>query len=564
MESSLADRSKLALESVQQEPKDVSQHSKELQKILRVQQESADKLAKEHSDSFNTLLARIDQMSRVLLIPERSDTGGSGGPKTRADSDAADMTLDADQTLIQATDIGETGPETAGTGSDDLRGASQNGGEEAEAAKEAEGEKPVVKVASERAPSSWDDEDVDMRSWGERMVTSTPFEMTFALLIVLNTLNMCAECEYQGWGVGHDVGIIPPAGGDYQPTTAAGDQVFHIIEISFGIVFTLEVILKLAAMRMKFWTCAWNVFDFTIICFAWFDLLGDFDLFLNPMLLRLVRLVRLLRLVRGLSAFEVFDNLSLMVRGIKASTPVLIWVVVLVFPMIASCALGMNYTVVDFIMDETKPREQRVECYQYFGTFTKGMLSMFEVTFSNFVPICRFLYDHVDEKFALFFMAYKLVMGIAVLRIIYGVFLHVTFACATSDEDTVIAKKNRDNKRFARRMNALFEQFDSSGDGSLSKEEFLQIVEDPRVKTLLSALELDIEDAELVFDLTDTGDGQIGAEEMVYGFSRLKGAARSVDILALTKLTKEALSKLDMVLKTGRHSEKKIAGLIGK
>jgi len=148
----------------------------------------------------------------------------------------------------------------------------------------------------------------------------------------------------------------------------------------------------------------------------------------------------------------------------------------------------------------------------------------------------------------LFFMGYKLVMGIAVLRIIYGVFLHVTFACATNDEEVVIAKKNRENAQYAQRMHEIFQQFDSSGDGYLTKDEFLQIVVDPRVKTLLSALELEINDAELVFDLTDDGDGKVGAEEMVYSFSRLKGAARSVDVLALTTLTKEAIKKIDTVL----------------
>jgi len=173
---------------------------------------------------------------------------------------------------------------------------------------------------------------------------------------------------------------------------------------------------------------------------------------------------------------------------------------------------------------------------------------MFEVTFASWVPIARFLYNHVDERFALFFMGYKLVMGIAVLRIIYGVFLHVTFACATNDEEVVIAKKNRENAQYAERMHEIFQQFDSSGDGYLTKDEFLQIVVDPRVKTLLSALELEINDAELVFDLTDDGDGKVGAEEMVYSFSRLKGAARSVDVLALTTLTKEAIKKIDTVL----------------
>lgn len=173
---------------------------------------------------------------------------------------------------------------------------------------------------------------------------------------------------------------------------------------------------------------------------------------------------------------------------------------------------------------------------------------MFEVTFANWVIICRFLYENVDEKYALFFVGYKLVMGIAVLRIMYAVFMHVTFECAASDEETILARKKREESKYAAQIRKVLKQFDSSGDGQLSRDEFLEIIQDVRVRTLLSALGIDIHDAHLVFDLTDDGDGTIGANEMVKGFRRLKGWARSLDLLALTNLTKEVIHKLDLAL----------------
>merc|ERR1719272_114207 len=191
---------------------------------------------------------------------------------------------------------------------------------------------------------------------------------------------------------------------------------------------------------------------------------------------------------------------------------------------------------------------------------------MFEVTFSSWVPICRFLYTNVNEKFAIFFIAYQLVMGIAVLRIIYGVFLHVTFACATSDDETVIAKKKRENKKYAERMHALFQKFDASGDGYLTRTEFRQIGQDPRIKNWLSAMDLELHDAELVFDLADDGDGQLSAKEMVYGFSRLKGTARSIDIWALISLVRKSIEKIDKIASTDKDildTDKLIANKIG-
>jgi len=84
--------------------------------------------------------------------------------------------------------------------------------------------------------------------------------------------------------------------------------------------------------------------------------------------------------------------------------------------------------------------------------------------------------------------------------------------------------------------------------GALSREDFEFALQDQEVRLLLSAMELDVNDARLVFDLTDDGDGSLGAEEMAAGFSRLKGQARTVDMLALTKNSKDAHLKIDTIM----------------
>merc|ERR1719215_1366300 len=102
-------------------------------------------------------------------------------------------------------------------------------------------------------------------------------------------------------------------------------------------------------------------------------------------------------------------------------------------------------------------------------------------------------------------MIYRLVMGIAVLRVIYGVFLHVTFACAASDDDAVIAHMQRQNVKQSKKIHTFFRKHDTSGDGCLSREEFLQLFGDPTVKAWLAgSLELDIEDPKFLFDFIAT------------------------------------------------------------
>jgi len=400
--------------------------------------------------------------------------------------------------------------------------------------------------------------------WLERIVVSTKFEMVFGLMILLNTVHMCVEAEYLGWEVGHLLGFEEM--GTTQASTEGGDHVFKIIELIFGAVFSFEVLVKMAALRCRFINSAWNVFDTVLIVLAWLTMFSNLELPVNPMLLRLLRLAKLLRLLRGLTAFEVCDDLQLMVRALQSGAPVLIWVVFLLGPAIACVALGMNYTLSEFIADDSKPMMDRIECYKYFGTFTKAMLSMFEVTFGNWVPICRFLHAKVDERFAIFFMCYQMGMGIACLRIIYGVFLHVTFRCATADEDLMIAQRFREEKRFAKQINDLFNKFDSSGDGSLSKDEFHEIAEDIRVKTLLSAMDLDIQQADLIFQLScPDGKDELTAQEMVEGFSRLKGFARSTSVQELLHREEKAQMCIDKLMSLTHQIATKVgADMSGK
>lgn len=516
-----------------------------------------------HSEVLESIYKKIDQIS-TLAPSQRCDPGpgSEGNPGRRGIPSVISFSPSMNMNEQSSTRHSEGGTEDFPTHIDlaTSRGEAFVTTEEALRSEESLADPETGNVdegpIETLSADAFDvDEDGRHKSCLERMVEGSKFEIIFAVLIVLNAANMCVEAEYVGWGTGHTLGH--PGGVAPNPDV---DFVFEMIGLAFGIVFTVEVVLKMAALRCKFWKSGWNLFDFFIITIAWFETaFPNMKLPVNPMLLRLLRLIRLVRLARGLAALQAFENLFMMVKGIKAGAPVLMWVVVLIFPMTACCAVGMNYTVIDFILDESKPLKNRLLLYQYFGTFTKALLSIFEVTFASFAPICRFLHEHVDEKYAIFFMIYRLVMGIAVLRVIYGVFLHVTFACAATDDDAIMGNKKREFDRQEKKIQAFFRKHDTSGDGLLCREEFLRVVRDPSVKAWLAgALDLEINDPAFLYDFiisagrrdisASEDEAGIDADSMVAGIERLRGAASSVDILALARLVDEAMQKLDKLL----------------
>merc|ERR1719215_1101365 len=111
----------------------------------------------------------------------------------------------------------------------------------------------------------------------------------------------------------------------------------------------------------------------------------------------------------------------------------------------------------------------------------------------------------------------------------------------------MIMQKERQLQRYVRDMNRFFAEADDSGDGLLSLEEFQNICKDPRVKSWLAAMDLDASNAESVFELIEglagDGDNRLSAEELVHGVARIKGAARSIDLLTMQR-------KLDMLERT--------------
>jgi len=53
------------------------------------------------------------------------------------------------------------------------------------------------------------------------------------------------------------------------------------------------------------------------------------------------------------------------------------------------------------------------------------------------------------------------------------------------------------------------------------------------VKTYLTTLELDAHETKNLFNMLDDGDGEVTAEEFVAGAIRLKGVARSQDVVSI-------------------------------
>mmetsp|Transcript_79574 Transcript_79574/g.257730 ORF Transcript_79574/g.257730 Transcript_79574/m.257730 type:complete len:371 (-) Transcript_79574:61-1173(-) len=354
---------------------------------------------------------------------------------------------------------------------------------------------------------------------------------------------MALEAQFRGMHSAHKIGFS--SSDDYsEDTWSSADRVFKYMELGFGAVYTLEVIIKVLGLRLSFPCSLWNWFDVGIVIFWCITVMGNLTLVINPMILRVARLVKLLRILRLFKTVQVFDVLHLMIGSLAASLWVSLWSFLVLGFIMGGCALWLNYMLEPYILDTSENISDRIAVYTYFGTFSRSFLSMFELTLGNWIPITRTLHEKVTEWFCPIILLYQSVVVFAVIKVITGIFLHETFKVAGSDDDLMIAQKARQMRKHVQKMKLLMAEADESNDGYLSNDEFIAIAQDARAKTWLAAMELEVRDAQLVFDLIDDGDNRLTAEELVKGIGRLKGNARSLDMFTVMQQVSELQQEL--------------------
>eukprot|EP00440_Ansanella_granifera_P010024 gb/GFBE01010872.1/.p1 GENE.gb/GFBE01010872.1/~~gb/GFBE01010872.1/.p1 ORF type:complete len:587 (+),score=118.18 gb/GFBE01010872.1/:1-1761(+) len=399
-----------------------------------------------------------------------------------------------------------------------------------------------------------DDDDDNMP-----LVKKPWFESLFCILIIVNTLVMGVDIQYRGLVLGAQIGYPKFTDPDVWPGARTA---LFVTEWIFGVVFTVELCLKIFYLKQYFFLEAWNLFDSLIILCWLLDTAMNGVLPIDPMLLRLARLGRLMRLVRLVRTIEKFDALYVMATALKGSISVLFWAFCLFLVVQLMVAFFLNSLLVGYMEDENNTIEQRHKIFGLFGTCSRAILTMFELTVGNWVPVARILLEDVSPYWVIFSIFHKLTIGFAVVGVVNGVFMQETFKVSSNDDTIQIRQAEHKKRNHMNKMQKLFQIADNSGDGVLTESEFLSIVDNPKVKSWLSAQELNVHDPEMLFRLIDSGAGcagEVSAEQFVTGVGKLKGPARSMDLLQVMFEMRDLRSVLQSVHRTTEQVSSRVS-----
>jgi len=251
------------------------------------------------------------------------------------------------------------------------------------------------------------------------------------------------------------------------------------------------------------------------VVFTTSHLLGASLAFFNPTMIRVVRLVRIVRMIKMVRSVRAFDSLYLILRSIQASVGALFWSFVLLFMIQTMVGMFFSQMLRTYIDDTSQNLEARRKVFGYWGTFTRTMITMFEVTLANWATSCRVLIDNVSEAYGVAYILYRCMFCFAVVRVIAAVFITETNRVTANDDEMAILRSRRTAARQLQKLRDFFAEVDLNGDGWLSWSEFQQALDDPLVKQWLTTLGVEMIELEDLFDLMDDGDGQISMDELL-------------------------------------------------
>ncbi|CAE7560413.1 para [Symbiodinium sp. CCMP2592] len=347
----------------------------------------------------------------------------------------------------------------------------------------------------------------------KKFVESLRFEAAIGVLIVLNGIISGMDAMYK-------------ADEERAPFITWAENFFVV-------VFVLEYFLRLRANTWVFMFEPMNIFDtfvvwVTGVLVVW--ILEPSGITFDPLRrLAALRVLRLGRLARAVRTKPMFHELWMLVSGVLECLPLLFWsmvIIAIVHFMFAVAVMEIITKAEVFKGNET--------VWFYFPTLAYSMFTLFQfMTFDSWAGPAREIIAVMPEAAALilFFLG---VAGIVLFNLMTAIVVKNAFDAAEADEEAKAQQQVQNQATMAADLREMFQALDEDGSGTLSREEFTDVLDDVMFIRHMKKLDIDLEELPDIFDILDDGDGNITTEEFCMGLTRLQGVAMSRDMLRCT------------------------------
>mmetsp|Transcript_70896 Transcript_70896/g.196981 ORF Transcript_70896/g.196981 Transcript_70896/m.196981 type:complete len:475 (-) Transcript_70896:189-1613(-) len=308
---------------------------------------------------------------------------------------------------------------------------------------------------------------------------------------------------------------------------------FFFCDILFFVVFFGEMLLRQTQLGWDYFLDAWNVFDYLVVSMNIFDLCvavsnagaGGLNM---AAVMRICRLLRIVRIIRRLNLFSV---LWMVIQCMLDSLRTMLWVSLLLVIIVYCLAIFLTTLVGsdNYATEYWRFRDQ------YFGSvFKSGWTIVQVVTFDAWASdVARPLAD-VSPMALVVLLVAIVICSFGVLNVIVAVMVERTLAISKERKDATSKKLEHVELELLASMEGDFIEAEPDENNELDYTQFHRLLKSHKMSYKLRLLDIQFEEAELLFELMDTDrSGKVSADEFIEGLQKVKGQARGQDLVTL-------------------------------
>jgi len=376
---------------------------------------------------------------------------------------------------------------------------------------------------------------VDCKTRAKQLV-----EAISALLVLINMIWMAVEVEFS---------INAARNHEEQPGWLLWGNV------AFAFVFTLEIFVKIFLYRSEYFlgpARRWNFFDIGLVAFQLTDLIVSTA---NLTFFRVLRGMRFIRASRIVKTIKIVPELRLMVASIAVSAGSIFWGGVLLFLVLFLWSMGVAQ-VVQTTLEGQGAEHQHPMLMEFYGNLPSTMLTLFMAISGgkDWRDLAEPL-EYISILYLIVFTLFMMIMVFGMLNILTAVFVEATANIVKVDPEYVFQESLDGEASNVKTLRSLLREADVDETGTITREEFEDKLSEPKFRTQLHLMELNIFEAQSVFGLLDAEKtNDVAIEDLVFGLMRLKGAAKAMDVMAIVCDNRRMMQKLNGFIKlTNAH-----------
>jgi len=389
------------------------------------------------------------------------------------------------------------------------------------------------------------------------LVKNMWFDAAMSTIIVANLVMMFLAADYRSSHSEFVLGINQD-----DSTWRSAKNVFEAAEYIFCSIFVAELFIRLYALGFHYLRTPMNLLDAIVVLVTSIEtyILTASGLLStgsnsNISLLRLFRLARVFRVVKVIRFAQSFAELRVLVRTLKISLRALFMSMLLLSFMIMAGGVLISQALTTFVENSHKPLQDRTWIWENFGSASRATRRLFAATFStSWVDDYRMMVDKVGGSTAIFWVLWTVFINFTVMRVIGAIFLKQTLVVAGEDAERMELQRMAKKESYADEIRNIFVKADTSGDGLVSSEEFLEFIYSPDVAGAFVKLDLELIEVVALFRLLADDTGRADYEEFLQGALKLKSNASTIDaiqILHASKMLEDQIEGLAELLVGG-------------